>query len=55
MMEKLQEKQNAIEEGRIYVSNENTEISVFKENKFIMFLQAIKRFLSKSEVDYEHN
>lgn len=53
MMEKLEAKYNAIEQGTTYVDNKDTRIVVARENKFIAILKAIKNLLFKSGSEYQ--
>ena len=52
MMEKLEAKRTAIENGTIYMENVNTDISPKKKNSFLAFLIAIKSLFSKQENQY---
>lgn len=53
MMEKLEAKYNAIEQGIQYIDNKDTRIVVAKKNKFIAILKAIKNLLFKSGSEYQ--
>lgn len=53
MMEKLENKRNAIENGLEYDYNINTEITISKQNKIVLLFKAIKDFILGNTNEYQ--
>ena len=53
MMEKLEDKKTAIENGIEYIINSNTHIVSAKQNKIALFFKAIKDFLFGNASEYQ--
>ena len=53
MMEKLEAKRTAIENGTIFTFNTNTDVAVAKENKILAIFRAIKNLLFGQGTAYQ--
>ena len=54
MMEKLELKYNAIESGIEYIADNNTEIILSKQNKFMTILMVLKNLIFKPKNQYQN-